>query len=360
MMEARPSISMFGSSLVSAYWNGAATYYRGIVKALHQLGYSVTFYEPDAYERQSHRDMADPPWAKVVVYKAAIEDDACAVLERARNSDILIKCSGVGIWDRLLEREIANLRSTNTQTIFWDVDAPATLDRVAKDPLDPFRDLIRSFDMIFTYGGGSRVVDGYNTFGARTCVPIYNALDPDTHYRVQPSKRFSADLCFLGNRLPDRESRVDEFFLRPAALTERMNFLLGGNGWGDKHLPSNVRYCGHIYTNEHNAFNSSSLAVLNVDRDSMAAYGYSPPTRIFEAAGAGACIITDEWKGIEMFLDPLSEVLVARDGEQVREILRQLSTAKSQRIGEAAKLRILSEHTYGHRAKRIEALISGR
>jgi spore maturation protein CgeB len=360
MIAARRSISMFGSSLVSAYWNGAATYYRGIVKALHRLGYAVTFYEPDAYERQRHRDIPEPPWAKVVVYPAATEADLYAVLERAQNSDILVKCSGVGIWDELLEREIGHLGSGDRQIIFWDVDAPATLDRIHRNPLDPFRGLIPSFDIIFTYGGGNRVVDSYTALGARACLPIYNALDPDTHYRVQPNKRFSADLAFLGNRLPDRESRVEEFFFQPAARTKRMKFLLGGSGWRDKHRSENVHYCGHIYTREHNAFNSSSLVVLNIDRDSMAEYGYSPPTRIFEAAGAGACIITDEWRGIEMFLDPGSEVFVARNGAQVSEILQTLSVADARKMGAAARMRILSEHTYAHRAKEIESLFNGR
>ena len=62
-------IAFFGSSLVSSYWNGAATYYRGLVRALAARGHSVTFYEPDAYERQQHRDIDDPPWAEVVVWE---------------------------------------------------------------------------------------------------------------------------------------------------------------------------------------------------------------------------------------------------------------------------------------------------
>ena len=65
------NIAFFGSSLVSAYWNGAATYYRGIIRALHNLGHEITFYEPDAYDRQKHRDIPDPDWARVVVYPGA-------------------------------------------------------------------------------------------------------------------------------------------------------------------------------------------------------------------------------------------------------------------------------------------------
>ena len=63
-------IAFFGSSLVSAYWNGAATYYRGIVRALNALGHQVTFYEPDAFDRQKHRDIDPPDWIRSVVYDA--------------------------------------------------------------------------------------------------------------------------------------------------------------------------------------------------------------------------------------------------------------------------------------------------
>ena len=63
------NVAWFGSSLVSSYWNGAATYYRGIVRALADRGHHVTFYEPDAYGRQQHRDIDVPSWAEVVVWE---------------------------------------------------------------------------------------------------------------------------------------------------------------------------------------------------------------------------------------------------------------------------------------------------
>src|SRR5207237_663180 len=122
-------IAFFGSSLVSAYWNGAATYYRGIVRALADRGHSITFYEPDAYERQQHRDIEDPPWARVVVYPATMEGANRAV-ERARRDDLIVKASGVGVFDGLLEAAVANLKNASNLVAFWDVDAPATLDRV--------------------------------------------------------------------------------------------------------------------------------------------------------------------------------------------------------------------------------------
>jgi spore maturation protein CgeB len=294
------------------------------------------------------------------VYSAEGTDGVLGALEDAHNSDVIVKASGVGVFDELLEREVLNVAGPLTAVVFWDVDAPATLDRLAANPNDPFAALVPQYDVIFTCGGGEPVIDSYKANDARECIPIYNALDPETHHPVPANPGFEADLSFLGNRLPDREARVDEFFLRAAEHTPDRTFLLGGNGWSVKALPPNVRYAGHIYTADHNAFNSTPRAVLNVSRESMARYGYSPATRVFEAAGAGACLITDEWKGIELFLEPGVEVLVARDSYAVTDHLRQLTPERSKQIGAAALRRVLAQHTYAHRAKQVDALLSGR
>jgi spore maturation protein CgeB len=356
MMAAGLNITFFGSSLVSAYWNGAATYYRGIVRALHRRGHRVTFYEPDAFGRQEHRDIADPEWARVVVY-AGDEESALRAVEAAQGADLVVKASGVGACDALLEQAVVGLKAPATLVAFWDVDAPATLDRIERDPSDPFRTLIPEFDLVLTYGGGDPVVRAYRSFGARHCIPIYNALDPSTHFPVPADQRFTGDLGFLGNRLPDREIRVEEFFLRAAAALPGRTFILGGSGWGDKELPQNVRYVGHVYTRDHNSFNCTPTAVLNVNRESMARYGFSPATRVFEAAGAGACLLTDEWEGIELFLEPGREVLLARSGEDVAEQLDRLTSGHARKIGSAALARILAEHTYDHRAAQLETVL---
>ena len=349
-------ISFYGSSLVSAYWNGAATYYRGIIRALAARGHRVTFYEPDAYERQQHRDIPDPDWARVVVYPND-EDSALRALEQGRNADVIVKASGVGVFDSLLEAGVLEVRRPDATAIFWDVDAPATLASMRENPGDTLRPLVPRYDMVLTYGGGDPVIRAYREFGARDCVPIYNALDPDTHHPVPADPRFAADLSFMANRLPDREARVEEFFLKAAAKLPGRRFLLGGNGWGDKPMPGNVNYIGHVYTADHNAVNCSALAVLNVARDSMAAVGFSPATRVFEAAGAGACVITDAWEGIEQFLIPGEEILVARDGAEVAAHVDALTPERSRAIGEAARRRMLDAHTYGHRAREVEALL---
>lgn len=351
-------IAFFGSSLLSSYWNGAATYYRGLIRALYDRGHRITFYEPDAFERQTHRDISEPVYARSVVYDVQDETGVRRALKEAREADVVVKASGIGVYDTLLEQAILTLQNAHTRVLFWDVDAPATLDRVQQQPNDPFRPCIPAYDMILTYGGGDPVVDAYRALGARQCVPIYNALDPDTHYPVTPDARFEATLGFLGNRMPDREERVNTFLFEPARLLPQQQFLLGGNGW-EQHVPclNNMIYLGHVYTRDHNAFNCTPLAILNINRDSMARYGFSPPTRVFEAAGAGACLITDAWDGLDLFLEPDRECLVARDGRDVVAHLRHLTPERARCVGQAALQRIRAEHTYTHRAAQVETLL---
>jgi spore maturation protein CgeB len=351
------NISFFGSSLVSAYWNGACTYYRGIVRNLNERGHSVTFYEPDALERQAHRDIPDPRWAEVVVYPAEDEREVRDVVKRARGSDVVVKASGVGVFDDVLEEAVLETHGDDSIVVFWDVDAPASLGRMEADVSDPLRRLIPAYDIVLTYGGGDPVVERYRALGAVSCIPIYNALDPLTHHPAEPDERFVADVSFLGNRLPDREARVDEFFFHAAELASERSFLLGGAGWEDRRATSNVNYIGHVSPADHNALNCSARAVLNVSRESMAANGFSPATRVFEAAGAGSCLITDAWEGIEMFLEPEREVLVAHDGREVATLIRELTTERARAIGAAALSRVRAEHTYAHRAEQVERIL---
>ncbi|MCU0626982.1 MAG: glycosyltransferase [Gemmatimonadaceae bacterium] len=349
-------MAFHGSSLLSSYWNGAATYYRGLLRALHGRGWEITFFEPDAYDRQAHRDIEPPDWARVVVWQPT-DEGLRHVLEASRDADVVVKASGVGVHDdALLAGTIAHA-APEALVVFWDVDAAATLGEMTGRPDHPVRRALRHLDAVMTYGGGPPVLTAYAEMGARACHPIYNAVDPATHFPVPPDRRFTTTLGLLANRLPDREARIDDFFLRAAALRPGDAFLLGGNGWHDRSLPPNVRAIGHVGTADHNAFNASARAVLNVARDSMAAMGWSPATRVFEAAGAGACLITDAWEGIEEFLAPGTEVLVARDGADVAELLATLTPGQAHAIGASAFARVRRDHTYDRRARQVDTVL---
>jgi spore maturation protein CgeB len=174
--------------------------------------------------------------------------------------------------------------------------------------------------------------------------------------RHRPIHAFVQTLAFSPTACPTGRSAPNPFFVCAARQAPECSFLFGGSGWQDKFLPSNVRYAAYVAPTHYNAFNSSPLAVLNVSRESIARYGYSPATRVFEAAGA--CLITDAWKGIELFLEPDREVLVAEDGVEVASILRSLDETRARAIGAAALRRVTAHHTYAHRAAEWDAVVN--
>jgi spore maturation protein CgeB len=344
-------IFAFGSSIVSSYWNGAATYYRGCYKYLARLGHQITFAEPDAYGRQQHRDSDDFSYVTSIVYQPGVDLDRMLAL--AADADVVVKHSGIGVDDETLERRILELQQTCAIT-FWDVDAPATLARMRHDLDDAFRISMPQYDAVLTYGGGPFCRDGYLGFGARAYFSMYNGLDPETHFPVTPDPSLRCDVAFLGNRLPDREARVEELFLRAAELAPGNTFLLGGEGWSEKPMPSNVRYIGHVPTIDHNRVNCSAGMVLNINRASMAASGFSPPTRVFEVAGAGTCLLCDDWPGIDDCFEPNTEILVVKSAEDVVSALRTYDDPARRKIGAAFHARALRDHTYAQRAKQAQ------
>ncbi len=345
------NIFVLGSSIVSSYWNGAATYYRGIYKYLAQRGHHITFAEPDAYGRQEHRDSGDFSYVESMVYQPTTDIDS--MLRLAGKAEVVIKHSGIGVDDAVLERRVLELQS-GSAVIFWDVDAPATIQRLHAHQGDSFRALIPRYDAIFTYGGGPGIRDEYQRFGARSYSSIYNGLDPETHHPVPADPALACDVAFIGNRLPDREARVEQLFLHAAELAPHRNFILGGEGWGDKSLPRNVTWIGHVPTGDHNRVNCSAGMVMNINRSSMADFGFSPPTRVFEVAGAGAALLCDEWPGIDECFEPGREIVVVRSAEDVAGALDRYDDEERRHMGAAFRQRALRDHTYAQRALQAE------
>jgi spore maturation protein CgeB len=361
--SAPPRIFAFGSSIVSSYWNGAATYYRGCYKYLARLGYDITFAEPDAYGRQQHRDLGDFSYVTSLVYQPREKDggkDLDRLLEQAAQYDIVVKHSGIGCDDSELEarvpRECGGVRghADAAMTFIWDVDAPATIHRMRANPEDALAQATPLYDAILTYGGGPLARDGFREFGAQAYYSMYNGLDPETHFPVEPDPTLACDVVFLGNRLPDREARVEELFLRAAELAPHANFILGGEGWGGKPMPPNVRWLGHVPTADHNRVNCSASMVLNINRASMAEFGFSPPTRVFEVAGSGTCLLCDDWPGIPDCFEPDTEILVVKSAEDVVAALTRYSLNQRKAIGDAFHARGLADHTYAQRAAQAD------
>jgi len=347
-------IFAFGSSIDSCYRDSGAAYYRGCYKYLARRGHEVVFAEPDAYGRRKRRDSSGVSYVESLMYRPGRGIDA--MLRRALLADVVIKHSGLGVDDELLEQRVLEC-CRQSVLIFWDADPSATIIRMKANPRDPFLRAVPRYDAVFTYGGGPESSSDYLKIGARSCYSIHHGVDSETHYPVEPDPGLKCDLAFLGNRSPERESRVDELFFKAAKLAPEKDFLLGGEGWEGKEAPMNVRWIGHVPASEHNRINCSAGMVINISRSSIAERGYAPPNRIFEAAGAAACMLSDEWPGLKEFFDPGREIFVVRSAEDVAAALRSFDRSMRWRAGTAFFAAAMQRHTYGIRARQAEEAI---
>ncbi len=351
-------IAFFGASLVSAYRNGAATYYRGVLRALAAHGHAIRFYEPIDEERLTHRDILDPTWAQVVRF-APDGEGVEAALDSAADADLIVKSSGIGVFDELFEAAVPHCTAEHALSVYWDLDPAATLARLDAEVNHPLRAQLPWYDLVLLRYGGEEAMEAFQRFGARTCFPVYCALDPDVHHPVARETAHAANLAYLAHRRVEHDAQVQRAFLDVAASLPAHRFILGGCGWEDVAMPPNVHYVGYVYTAEHNAYNCSSTAVLNLTHGPAARLGYAPTARLFEATGVGACVISDAWTGIEMFFEPEREVLIAHDTADVVNYLGNLSAERAAAIGRRASERARLEHTYERRAVELEALLEG-
>ena len=283
------------------------------------------------------------------------------MLEQADKADVVVKASGVGVFDDALIAGIVAHARPGALKVFWDVDAPATLAAITPDPACPLRQALPHLDMVLTYGGGPPVIAAYT--GARRPrlhAGLQRARPGDASSRCHRSRGSPPILASWQTGCRIARHGSEAFFLQPRGAASRADVPAGRAGMGRQSpCQPNVRRIGHTPTADHNAFNCSPLSVLNVARDSMAAVGFSPATRVFEAAGAGACLITDAWDGLDQFLTPNEEVLVARDGADVAAHIAALTPERARSIGAAALRRVLSGHTYAMRAVIVDRLLRG-
>src|SRR5690606_25777743 len=113
----------------------------------------------------------------------------------------------------------------------------------------------------------------------------------------------------------------------------------------------------HVPPGAHSAFHAASRFTLNVSRADMVRAGYSPSVRLFEAAASATAIISDAWPGIETFLKPNRDVIIATRPEDVLAALLSIPDSRRRRLAQAARRRVLANHTSEHRAAELETYL---
>jgi spore maturation protein CgeB len=347
--------TIFGLTLSSSWGNGHATPYRALLKALHALGHQITFFEKDVPYYAQHRDLTGCDYCDLVFY-SDWDSVRSQALGSIRSSDVVMTASYVPEGARI-NAEL--LDEPKLVRIFYDLDTPVTFARWERhEPVAyVLREQLREFDLVLSFTGGRTLDVLRRTYGVRNAQSLYGCVDADAHYRVPAEQRFVCDLSYMATFSRDRQQKVEQLFLSPAAANPQMDFLFAGSlyPWGMP-LSNNIRQLDHVSPGAHAALYSSSLATLNVTRAEMATFGYCPSGRFFEAAACGTPVISDWFEGLDAFFADGEEVFIVRSGEQVAATLR-LPRAELRRVGECARQRTLAEHTGTVRARQLIAAV---
>jgi spore maturation protein CgeB len=349
-------IVIFGLTISSTWGNGHATLWRGLCSALIRRGHRVVFFEHDVPYYAENRDLNELPGGALVLYRSWREviGEAERQLADADAGLVTSYCpDGVAAAHVLLS-------SRSACKAFYDLDTPITLARLGSGQATPWigpRGL-RDFDLVLSFTGG-RALEGLRVrLGARRVVPLYGSVDPDLHRPGEPVARYRADLSYLGTYAGDRQAALERLFVDPARRLPAKRFVIAGAQYPhDFPWCANIFFVRHLPAAEHPAFFSSSRLTLNVTREPMAAMGYCPSGRLFEAAACGCPVLSDAWEGIEVFYEPGREILIARSTDEALAAV-QADEAELRRIAAAARERTRDEHTADRRAAELERALT--
>lgn len=345
---------VFGLSISSSWGNGHATLLRGLFKALVARGHRITFFERDTPYYAPHRDLTEMAGVSLELYS---DWEAAWVRAHAelRDADIGMVTSycpdGVTASEAVFE--------SKARRIFYDLDTPVTLQRLRGGQTLPYigpRGL-SDFDLVLSYTGGAAIDELQFRLGARRAIPLYGSVDPQMHRPVEAADTYRGDLSYFGTYSEDRQKALEQLFIEPARKLPHRRFVIGGALYPHAFpWTGNIYFVRHIPPHDHSTFYCSSKLTLNVTRGPMAEMGYCPSGRLFEAAACGAPTLTDEWEGLEQFFEPGREILMARTTEDAMAAI-ELSSEELHKISQAARARVMEQHTAEHRAMELEVAL---
>jgi spore maturation protein CgeB len=346
-------IVILGLSITSSWGNGHATTYRGLVRELAVRGHEVLFLERDVPWYAANRDLRALPCTRVELYaslqelKGRFGRDVCQA-DCVMVGSYVPEGVAVGEWVTAAAHGV---------TAFYDIDTPVTLAHLEEGSCDYLLPgLIGRYALYLSFTGGPTLQRLEQRYGAPRAEALYCAVDVTLYHPERCEERW--DLGYLGTYSPDRQPTLDTLLVGPARRWGRGRFVVAGPQYpSGTDWPVNVQRITHLPPAQHRAFYNAQRFTLNVTRGDMRRAGFSPSVRLFEAAACATPIISDDWQGLETFLTPGEEILIARTPQEMLHYLQELPEAARVAIGRAARARVLAEHTAAHRAAALESYI---
>lgn len=346
---------IFGLAVSSSWGNGHAVLWRALIRAFAERGHQTVFFERDVPYYAQHRDLTSLEGGRLILYDCweSVSAEAKRELADADAGMVTSYCP-----DALAATDL--VLSAPGRRLFYDLDTPVTLARLAADQTVGYigPDRLASFDLVLSYTGGAALIALRRQLGARRVAPLYGSVDTRRYRPANPTGRRRAALSYLGTYADDRQAALEAFFIEPARLRPDTRFVIGGAQYpSDFPWSDNIFFARHVPSHEHPQFYASARLTLNVTRRAMAAFGWCPSGRLFEAGACAAPVISDWWEGLDAFFQPDREILIAGTTDDVLAAL-DLSDRELAALGAAARERTLACHTAERRAAELEALLS--
>ena len=276
------------------------------------------------------------------------------LLERERDVDAVVVFTVPmshlrGIPARLRERY-------GVPVIFYDGDVPMSLPEFGgmdtgfnyyhgADPSE--------YDLVISNSEGG--LERLRELGARRAEAVFWGADPELFRPHDVEKEH--DVFFYGYGDKFRRDWMRALVGEPSRAAPEIDFALGGRDFrGDI---GRARTIGDVPFNVFGRAISSARINLNVTRRSHASVYASSTARPFELAAAGAAIVSNPYEGIDRWFEPGRELLVVHDADEALGAYRDLLADREQaeELGRRARERVLDDHTYAHRARRVLELV---
>lgn len=344
---------IIGLSVTSSWGNGHATTYRALLKELNKRGHDILFLERDVPYYAENRDMPNPDFCRLGLYQT--NDDLKWDYEgEVATADVVIVGSyvkegvDVGKWVVQIAQGL---------TAFYDIDTPLTIAKLEKEDyayINP--ELIAQYDLFLSFSGGP-ILEHLETFyNSPSAKALYCSVDPELYYPTKQEHHWQ--LGYLGTYSDDRQPTLEAFLNKTAAALKDEKFVVAGSKYPETlKWSENVERIAHLPPAMHRDFYNRQRFTLNVTRQDMIKYGYSPSVRLFEAAACGVPIISDDWEGLSSFFEESTEILIANSTEDVIRYINGFDDECRKSVGERVRKKILQKHTAKARAKELEDFV---
>ena len=276
------------------------------------------------------------------------------ILERERDVDAVVVFTVPmahlrGIAPRLRER-------FGVPVVFYDGDVPMSLPEFGGmdtgfnyyHGADP-----GEYDLVVSNSEGG--LERLRELGATRAETVFWGADPD-FFRPLPVEK-EIDVFFYGYGDKFRREWMQALVGAPSRTLPDVDFALGGRDFrGDV---GRARSIGDVAFNTFARAISAARVNLNITRRSHATVHASSTCRPFELASAGAAIVSSPHDGIERWFEPGRELVLVTDADEAAAAYRELldDPGRAVELGRAARERVLDEHTYVHRARRLLDLL---